>query len=98
MDDFTKLVTTVVGGIFVVAIAAVIVGRKSQAPQAIQSIGSAIGNIVAAAVNPVSANYGYGTGQQTATSPSNNPISDITQNFGATSATQLYSLLGANNQ
>lgn len=93
MDDLTKILTAVFGGVIIVAIAAVIVGRKSQAPQAIQSIGSAIGNIVAAAVNPVSANYGYGSGQQAATSPSNGIIGDITGGFGANSATDLENLV-----
>jgi hypothetical protein len=69
MDDITKILTAIFGGVVVIALAAVIVGRKSQAPKAIQAIGSAIGNVVAAAVNPVSANYGYGSGSQSATSP-----------------------------
>lgn len=69
MDDFTQLIATVFGGIAIIAIASVVVSRKSQAPQAIQAISSGIGNIVAAAVNPVSANYGYGNGNQTGTSP-----------------------------
>lgn len=86
MDDFTKIVTAIFGGVIIIAIAAVIVGRKSQAPQAIQSIGSAIGNIVAAAVNPVSANYGYGTGQQTGTSPANLTASDLVSGFGSSAA------------
>jgi Na+-translocating ferredoxin:NAD+ oxidoreductase RnfC subunit len=71
MDDFTKILTAIFGTVAIIAIAAVIVGKKSQAPQAIQSIGSSIGNIVAAAVNPVSANYGYGNGNQAAVSPTN---------------------------
>lgn len=77
MDDFTKVLTAVFGGVVLIAIASVIVSRKSQAPQAIQSIGSAIGNIVASAVNPVSANYGYGAGGQTATSPGNSITTEI---------------------
>lgn len=91
MDDLTKIITAIFGGVIVIAIVSVIVGRKSQAPQAIQAIGSSIGNIVAAAVNPVSANYGYGSGSQAATSPSSNILSDITGAFGAGNATQLFS-------
>jgi hypothetical protein len=94
MDDLTKIITAVFGGVILIAIASVIVGRKSQAPQAIQSIGSAIGNIVAAAVNPVSANYGYGGGQQAGTSPGNGVIGDITGGFGAGSAAALSTLSG----
>lgn len=86
MDDITKIITAVVGGIILVAIASVIVGRKSQAPQAIQAIGSSIGNIVAAAVNPVSANYGYGSGAQAGTSPVAGTLSDITGGFGSASS------------
>lgn len=70
MDDATKIITALFGGIVVIAIAAVIVGQKSQAPQAIQSIGSAVGSVVAAAVNPVSAHYGYGNGSSTFSTPS----------------------------
>lgn len=95
MDDVTKIITAIFGGVVLIAIASVIVGRKSQAPQAIQSVFSGIGNVVAAAVNPVSANFGYGTGQQTATSPANNIIHDITGAFGASNATQLFGLTGA---
>lgn len=69
MDDLTKILTAVFGGIVLIAIASVVVSKKSQAPQAIQSVFSGIGNVVAAAVNPVSANYGYGTGAQASTSP-----------------------------
>lgn len=69
MDDAAKLVYAFLSGIVVVAIVAVIVSRKSQAPAAISSIGSAISSIVAAAVNPVSANYGYGNGSSPNTSP-----------------------------
>lgn len=81
MDDFTKIITAIFGGVVIIAIAAVVVGRKSQAPQAIQSIGSAIGNIVAAAVNPVSANYGYGGGNQAAVSPGNSVMPNVSPNF-----------------
>jgi hypothetical protein len=83
MDDFTKIITAIFGGVVLIAIAAEIVSRKSQAPQAIQSIGSAIGNIVASAVNPVSANYGYGSGGQAGTSPSNGILSGIEPAFGS---------------
>lgn len=69
MDDLTKILTAVFGGVVLIAIAAVIVSRKSQAPQAIQAIGSSIGNVVAAAVNPVSANYGWGNGSSTFSTP-----------------------------
>jgi len=93
MDDFTKIITAIFGGVILIAIAAVIVGKKSQAPQAIQSIGSAIGNIVASAVNPVSANYGYGNGNQAATSPSNNVINDISGGFANSSAALTKGLL-----
>jgi hypothetical protein len=86
MDDLTKIITAVFSGVIVVAIAAVIVGRKSQAPQAIQAIGSSIGNIVAAAVNPVSAAYGYGSGSQTATAPANSLTSELTSAFGNSAA------------
>jgi hypothetical protein len=81
MDDFTSILTAIFGGVVVIAIASVIVSRKSQAPQAIQAIGSSIGSIVAAAVNPVSANYGYGSGSQAATNGGNSIVNDIAGAF-----------------
>jgi hypothetical protein len=75
MNDIGELIMVVLGGIITVAIVSVIVGKKSQAPQAIQSIGSSVANVIAAAVNPVSAAYGYGNGAQTATSPSSSGLS-----------------------
>jgi hypothetical protein len=83
MDDVTKIITAIFGLVAVIAIVSVVVSRKSQAPQAIHAIGSAIGNIVAAAVNPVSANYGYGSGAQVATAPANGVLGDITAGFGS---------------
>lgn len=71
MDNFTSILLTIFGGIITLAIVSVIVSRKSNAPQAIQAIGGAVSNIVAAAVNPVSANYGYGNGGSTFSSPGN---------------------------
>ena len=65
MDDLTKILTAIFGGVVLIALASVIVSKRSQAPQAIHAISSGIANIVAAAVNPVSANYGYGSGAQT---------------------------------
>lgn len=95
MDDFTQLVATIFGGIVVVAIAAVIVSRKSQAPQAIQAISSGIGNIVASAVNPVSAAYGYGNGSQTGTSPSGASGIGPISSWGASAFSNL-TTIGAN--
>ena len=69
MDNFSSILLTIFGGIITLALVSVIVGRKSQAPQAIQAIGGAISNVVAAAVNPVSADYGFGNGNSTSTSP-----------------------------
>lgn len=76
MDDLTKIITAIFGTVALVAIVSVIVSRRSQAPQAIHAIGSAIGNVVAAAVNPVSANYGYGNGASAFSLPTASPIID----------------------
>jgi len=70
MDDLGKIVMAIFGGIIVIAIVSVVVGRKSQAPAAIQSLGTALSSVVAAAVNPVSAASGFGGGAQVATTPS----------------------------
>jgi flavin reductase (DIM6/NTAB) family NADH-FMN oxidoreductase RutF len=53
MDSVEKIVFAIFGGIITLAIIAVIVGKNSRAPEAIQAGGSFISNIVAAAVNPV---------------------------------------------
>lgn len=86
MDDITKIITTFFGTIVIVAIVATIVGKKSQAPAAIQAIGSSLSSVVAAAVNPVSANYGYGNGGSTFSSPSNNSFSELTTAFSNVAA------------
>lgn len=62
MSDAEQFLAAIFGGIITIAIVSVIVGQKSQAPAAISSFGTAISSVVAAAVNPVSANYGYGNG------------------------------------
>lgn len=69
MEDISKIALAFFGGIITLAIVSSIVGQRSKAPEAIQSFGSAISNVVAAAVNPVSANYGYGSGGSTFSSP-----------------------------
>lgn len=85
MDDVTKILLTVFGSIITLSIISVVVSRKSQAPQAIQAISSGISSIVAAAVNPVSANYGYGSGAQAATTPAGGILSGIgLSSIGAT--------------
>lgn len=84
MDDFTKLVSAIFSGIVLVAIVAVIVSKKSHAPQAIQAIGGAVSSIVASAVNPVSDAYGYGTGQQAGIGPSS-VLGGIANDFSASS-------------
>lgn len=48
-----NLVTAIFGGILILAIVAVIVSKKSATPQVFQAAGSFIGNLVAAAVNPI---------------------------------------------
>jgi hypothetical protein len=53
MNDALQAVLAIVGGVITVAIISVIVGQKSQAPEAIQAAGSTLSNIIAAAVNPV---------------------------------------------
>lgn len=89
MDDFTKLISVIFGGVVLIAIVSVIVSRQSQAPQAIRAISSGIGNVVAAAVQPVTnainsptTNFGYGSGASTFSLPTSNTVSEITSAFG----------------
>jgi len=53
MDELGKIILTLFGGVITVAIVASIVSKKSQAPQFIQAAGSALANVVAAAVQPI---------------------------------------------
>lgn len=52
-DKVGLAIAAVFGTIITLAIVSVIVGQKSQAPEAISAAGSFISGIVAAAVNPV---------------------------------------------
>lgn len=54
MGNLDKLVMAIFGGVIVLSIWSVVVSRKSQTPQVIQAASSALANVVAAAVNPVS--------------------------------------------
>lgn len=54
MGNVDKLVMAIFGGVIILAIWSVVVSRKSQTPQVIQAASSALANVVAAAVNPVS--------------------------------------------
>lgn len=52
-EHFADAMVTILGGIALVAIVALIVSRKSQTPQVIQAAGSAYANSLAVAVSPV---------------------------------------------
>ena len=62
MDDATKVVTAIFGGIIAVAIISVVVGRDSQAVAAIQATTSGLANIVGAAVKPQAGGASSGSG------------------------------------
>lgn len=53
MDDFVRLVTTIVGLIVAVAIIALLVSPKATTASVIQASGSALGNNLAVAESPV---------------------------------------------
>ena len=71
MQEAEKLIYTVFGGILAIAIISVIVGRQSKAPQAIQAFGSALANIVGAAVSPGNNVSNGNLGASTYTKPAN---------------------------
>jgi PRD1 phage membrane DNA delivery len=52
LDDIGNAALTVFAGIVGLATIAVVIGQKSQAPQAIQATGGALSSIISAAVNP----------------------------------------------
>lgn len=65
MDDAEKLVTIIFGGILTIAVVSVIVGRSSQAPQAIGAFSNGIASVVSAAVSPAAISGGAGNGNST---------------------------------
>lgn len=54
MNNLTEPVVTIVSGILVVAILAVLVSRNSATPSVLQAAGSAFSNALGVAVSPVS--------------------------------------------
>ena len=68
-EGISNGVLAVAGGIIAIAIVAVIVGQKSQAPAAITATGNSLAKIIAAAVNPVSTAATNGNNVQAFTSP-----------------------------
>lgn len=59
-----------IGGLIItVAIVSVIVGHNSKAPGLVQATGSALGNVIAAAVNPVGNAANNGNNNSTFSSP-----------------------------
>ena len=69
MSEVEKLIVTVFGGIIAIAAISVIVGSKSKAPAAIQSFGSAMANIVGAAVGPANTGGNGNLGLSAFTAP-----------------------------
>lgn len=55
MNKLGQTLIAIFGAIITLAIISVIISRKSRAPEAIQAIASGMANVVAAAVNPASA-------------------------------------------
>lgn len=93
MEDVLKIGAAFLAGIVTIAIVSEFVGKKSQAPQAIQAVASSVANVVSAAVNPVTQAYGFGNGQQTATSPTMYKTS-----FGSSNFSGILSPFGGSNQ
>lgn len=52
-EAFFDMLVAITGGIATVAIVALIVSKKSQTPQVVQSVGTAYGSWLAVAVSPV---------------------------------------------
>lgn len=53
MSNFGPTFITVVGGIIGLAIVAVLVAQKAQTATVVQGVGSALSNVITAAVSPV---------------------------------------------
>ena len=59
MEKVGEVIIGIFTGTITVAIIAVVVSRNSQTPQVIQSAASALSNVIAAAVTPVSPLKGH---------------------------------------
>lgn len=53
MSDFVNAMLAIVAGVLGLAIVSVLVSQKAQTSSVIQASGSALSNVIAAAVNPV---------------------------------------------
>lgn len=70
MGEFAKGIFSTVGAIIVLAMIAVVISRRSRAPEAIGAISDGLAKVVAAAVNPVATAATNGNpGQSTFTNP-----------------------------
>lgn len=65
MDQIGKGLLAIVSMIFTLAIISVIISKKSGTPQVIQAAASALGNVIAAAVQPLSGGSNIGLNTQT---------------------------------
>lgn len=89
MNGALQAALAIVAGIITVAIVAVIVGQKSQAPAAIAATGGLLSTVIGAAVNPISATAA--NNPLTSALSSANIGGNLTSNLGANSFTSLSS-------
>jgi hypothetical protein len=77
MDDLGRGFLVIFGGIVTIAIVSVIVGRNSQAPQALQAASGALAQIVAAAVNPAGTNAANPVSNNQSVASPPNPLGSL---------------------
>lgn len=71
MEKLTSAILAIVAGAFALAMLSVLVSKSAQTPQVLQSSGSALAAIIAAAVNPVTMNNPTSNGNNVFSSPLN---------------------------
>jgi len=94
MKDLYTALLSIFTGVVIIAIVSVFVSKKSATPQVFQSAGSALGNVIAAAVNPASINVGVGNTAASLGNPAATSLTNGNNGNNVLTAPSLQSLLG----
>lgn len=65
MNDLTAAILAIVGGAFTLAIVSVVLSQRAQTASVIGASGTALSNVIAAAVNPITMNNPTSLGSNT---------------------------------
>jgi hypothetical protein len=78
MEGFEKVILGIVGGALTLAIVSVVLSKNAQTPRVLQAASSALSNVIAAAVSPVTGSNGH-LGNSAFTTPS---LGSLQSSFG----------------